>query len=107
MTGNVGRALLQNAEALAPVVMPQLRREIGVEILQSLANFYTALVCGWVIDPKEFGKFGLHVDNLLRTHLAWHPGVPAIHLGWNSLYKKLLNEVPFYLVKQGIAEHLF
>ena len=80
MTGNVGRALLQHAAELAPIVLPSLSQENGQAVIQGLANFWLALACSWVLNPKKFGEYCLHVDNMLRTHIPWHPCVPAIHL---------------------------
>ena len=77
MTGNVGRKLLQNSARLAEIIFPKLRRETGQALLQALGNFWIGLVCGWVVDPEKFGDYANHVDNMWRTHVDWHPGVPG------------------------------
>ena len=76
----MGRLLLQHAVELAPIVFPQLRPEIGRSVIEGLANFWIAIQCGYVLNPEKFNEFALHVDNLLRTYVDWHPGVPAVHL---------------------------
>ena len=79
-TGNVGRTLLRNAEKLAPIVFKQdkLPQEIGEAIIKALATFWIAIQCGYVIDPEKLDAYAIHVDNLLRTYLQWHPGVPSM-----------------------------
>ena len=79
-TGNVGRLLLQKSVELAPIVFKKLRPEIGQSIIEGLANFWIAIQCGYVLDPEKFGEYAIHVDNLLRTHVDWHPGVPGEHI---------------------------
>ena len=75
-TGNVGRELLRHAKELAPIVFKEekLPIEIGEAIIESLASFWIAIQCGYVVDPEKLEKFAIHVDNLLRTYLEWHPG---------------------------------
>lgn len=75
-TGNVGRAILRHAKELAPLVFKpeKLPTEIGQAILEGLATFWIAIQCGYVIDPDKLDEFAIHVDNLLRTYVAWHPG---------------------------------
>ena len=77
MTGNVGRKLLKNYVRLAEIVFPKLRQETGQALIQALGNVWIALVCGWVVDPEKFGDYSNHVDNMFRTHVPWHPGVPG------------------------------
>ena len=88
MTGNVGRKLLQNYARLAQIIFPKLRQETGQALIQALGNFWIGLVCGWVVDPDKFGDYCNHVDNMFRTHVEWHPGVPG---GYNSMNKWTLN----------------
>ena len=85
MTGNVGRNLLKNAVQLAGIVFPKMRPEMGQALIQSLGNIWIAVVCGWVIDPDKFGDYANHVDNLWRTHVDWHPGVPGMYNHMNNL----------------------
>ena len=58
---------------------------IDQSVIDGLANLYTAMACGYVVDPVMFGALADEVDELLIEHCGWHPGVPSIHLGWNDL----------------------
>ena len=49
-------------------------------MIVGLANVFVALSCKYVIDPVMFGALADELDELMITHVGWHPGVPAIHL---------------------------
>lgn len=92
LIGNIGWILVRHPDVVAPLI------DIPKEVIEGLGNFLIAISCGWVMNPKKFGEFCKTVDKLMIDAIGWHPSVPSIHLGWNYLQAKLLNEFSFYLV---------
>ena len=82
MTGNVGRLMLKYAAELEPIFFPQPHypKGAGQELVEHLANFYVMIACGYVLIISKFQEYSDKVDRLLRLHVAWHPGVPSMHL---------------------------
>ena len=73
--------------------------KIDESVIEGLAHFYTAMACGYVVDPVMFGALCDELDELLIDHCGWHPGVPSIHLGSESSLNKAPGRVCFLLNK--------
>ena len=71
-TGNVGRALVSNADKVAELCLPKVPHEIGVEIIEGLSHFLIAIKSKYVLDPVKFGALCAQKLIEKENYHLWH-----------------------------------
>ena len=102
--------MLRKAAELEPILFlqPHYPKGAGQDLIEHLALFWLAISCGYVLIIDRFEEYSREVDRILRLYVAWHPGVPAMHLDivHGVLIMKHFYPVPLaWLSEEALESH--